>query len=180
MPGPTGSRQSLDLARGQRGQERLRHRRIHPRSADVLAGGQAFVRAQVIADIFPAAFVTSVHFVAASCAPGNAVQQKIAVTGRSSRLEAHVFSSVVLDNAADFLVDGPVDVGWVPVPHDDPPVLDGKRHFPERAAVTGDAAGTGPAVDESPGISGASSKWDTTSLSLERYRGRRSGLGRLQ
>ena len=74
--------------------------------------------------------------------------------GGSSRLEAHVFGSVVLDNAADFFVGGPVDVGWIPVPHDDPPILDGQRHFPGRAALTGDVAGTRPPVDESPGISG--------------------------
>src|SRR5206468_11966338 len=79
---------------------------------------------------------------------------EIAVTGGSSRLEAHVFSSVVLDNAADFFVGGPVDVGRVPVPHDDPPILNGKRHFPGRATLTGDVAGTSPPVDESPGISG--------------------------
>src|SRR4051812_33442192 len=106
MPGPAGSRQSLDLGRCERNQERIRHRRIYLRGANVLAGGQAFMRAQVIADILPAAFVTSVHFMAASCAPGDAVQQKIAVTGGSSRLEAHVLSSVVLDNAADFFVGG--------------------------------------------------------------------------
>ena len=82
------------------------------------------------------------------------MQQKIAVTGAPSRLEAHVFGSVVLDDAADFFVGGPVDVGWIPVPHDDPPLLDGKRHFPGRAALTGDVAGTRPPVDESPGISG--------------------------
>ena len=62
------------------------------------------MRAQVIADIFPAAFVTNVHFVAASCAPSNAVQQKIPVTRSSSRFEAHVFGSVVLDDAADFFI----------------------------------------------------------------------------
>src|SRR4051794_17267231 len=115
---------------------------------------EALMRAQVIADIFPAAFITSVHFVAALCAPGDAVQQKIAVTGRSSRFEAHVFSSIVLDNAADFFIAGPVDVGWIPVPHDDPPLLEGKGHFPGRAALTDDVAGTSPPVDETPGIGG--------------------------
>src|SRR3954464_9839320 len=90
----------------------------------------------------------------AAGAPSDAVQQKSAVTGRSSRLEAHVFSSIVLDNAADFFIAGPVDVGWIPVPHDDPPLIEGKGHFPGRAALTGDVAGTRPPVDESPGISG--------------------------
>src|SRR3954451_3725944 len=91
---------------------------------------------------------------AALSAPGDAVQQKIAVTGAPSRLEAHVFGSAVFGNAADFFGGGPVDVGWIPVPHDDLPILDRPRHFPGRAALTGDIAGTRPPVDESPGISG--------------------------
>ena len=94
--GSAGPRQRIKLGRRQGGQERLRHGRIDARSADVLAGRQALMGAEMVADILPATLVADVHLMAASRAPGDAMQQKLAVARRASGLGAHVFGPVVL------------------------------------------------------------------------------------
>ena len=50
---------------------------------------------------------------AAACAPGDAVQQKIAIAGSSSCLRAHVFGPIVPYDVADCFESRPVDVGGI-------------------------------------------------------------------
>ena len=66
------------------------------------------------------------------------MQQKIAIARRASGFGAHVFGPVVSYDGADFFIGRPVDVGGIPVLHDDPPFLDRPRRFCPRRAFAGD------------------------------------------
>ncbi len=122
-------RQRIKLGRRQGCQEGIRHSCVYVCGADVLAGRQALVGAQMVTYILPAALVADVHLVTAPRAPGDAVQQKIAVAGSASRLVAHVFGPIVSYDAADHFVGQPVDVGRIPALHDNSPFLDWPRRF---------------------------------------------------
>nr|WP_294509843.1 hypothetical protein [uncultured Rhodopila sp.] len=122
-------RQSIELSRRQGRQEGIRHNRVYASGTDILAGRQTLVGVQMIAYILSAALVADVHLVAASRAPGNAVQQKIAVARSASCLGTHVFGPVVFYYATDHFISRPVDVGWIPTLHDNPSFLDWPWHF---------------------------------------------------
>ena len=81
----------------------------------MLIGRQAFAGAEMIAHILSAALVANVHFVPASRAPDDAVQQKIAVARRASGFGAHVFCPIVSCDGADLFIGRPVDVGGIPI-----------------------------------------------------------------
>src|SRR6201999_1636653 len=104
---------------------------------------QALMGAQMIAHILPAAFVADIHFVAASCAPGDAVQQKFALARSPSRLRAHVFGSVVFYDAADVLIGRPVDIRRIAVLHDDPPFSERTRYLCRQYAFARDRTDAG-------------------------------------
>src|SRR4051794_41931516 len=110
--------------------------------------------AKMIADVLPAALVTDVHFVPASCAPNNAVQQKIAVAGSSSRLGTHIFGSIVSDNTANFFIDRPVDVRRIPILHDDPPFLDRPLGFSRRTNSRRRRPRAGPSENQPASVGG--------------------------
>src|SRR5260370_18556115 len=78
--------------------------------ADVLAGWLACLGTQVIAYILAAALVADVHLMATSCAPGDAVEQKLAIARRASGFDAHVFGSVISDDGSDFFINWPADL----------------------------------------------------------------------
>lgn len=108
----------------------------------------------MIAHILSATFVANVHLVAAPPAPDDAMQQKLAVAGSTSRLDAHVFGSVVSHDVTDILMGWPVDVRRIPVLHDDPPFIDRPRHLCRRTAFARGGTGPGSSIDEGTGISG--------------------------
>src|SRR5580692_5009431 len=120
----------------------------------MLAGWQSLMTPQMIADILSAALVANVHLVTASSAPGDAVQQKFAVSRCSSRLRAHVFGSVVSDNTPDLFKGRPIDVSRISILHDEPPFLHWPRGFCRRYALTRNLAHPGSAIDECAGIGG--------------------------
>src|SRR5258705_6535460 len=62
-------RQRIELSWRQGRQEGIRHNSVYARGADVLAGRQALVRAQMVTYILPAALVADVHLVTAPPAP---------------------------------------------------------------------------------------------------------------
>ena len=128
--GSVGPRQRIKLGWRQRRQECVCHGCVDTRSADVLAGRQPFVGVEMIAHILPTAFVADVHLVPASRTPCDAVQQKIAVARRSSGFDAHVFGPVVSYDVADFFIGRPVDIGGIPILHDNPPILNRAWRFP--------------------------------------------------
>ena len=115
---------------------------------------QSLMRPQMIADILSAALVANVHFVTASGAPRDAVQQKFAVSRCSSCLRAHVFGSVVSDNTSDLFIGRPIDVSWISILHDEPPFLHWPRGFCRRQALAHNLAHPGSAIDECAGIGG--------------------------
>src|SRR5258708_28376872 len=90
--------------------------------ADVLAGWLTFLGTQVIAYILAAALVADVHLMATSCAPGDAVEQKLAIARRASGFDAHVFGSVISDDGSDFFINWPVAIGGVSHFYDEPPL----------------------------------------------------------
>src|ERR1051325_3818083 len=102
----------------------------------------------MIAHILSTTLVADIHFVAASPAPGDAMQQKIAVAGSASRLGTHVFGPVVSDDAADHFISRPVDVGGIAVLYDNPPFLDRPRRFRPRPTLTSESPHAGAAIDE--------------------------------
>lgn len=105
-------------------------------------------------NLLAATFVTSVHFVTATPTPGDAMQQKFAVAGSTSRMDAHVFGSVVSHDGPDLLIGWPVDVRRIPVLHDDPPFIDRPRYFCRRTAFVHGGTEPGSSIDEGTGISG--------------------------
>ena len=78
--------------------------------------GKPSLGAQMVTYILPAALIADVHLVTAPRAPGDAVQQKIAVAGCAPRLVAHVFRPIVSYDAADHFVGRPVTDGPVQPP----------------------------------------------------------------
>jgi hypothetical protein len=121
--------QRIKLGRRQGRQEGVRHNRVYACGADVLAGPQALIGAQMVAYILSPALVADIHLMTAPRAPGDAVQQKIAVAGSASRLGAHVFGPVILYDVANHFISRPVNVGGISVLHDNPPFLDRPRRF---------------------------------------------------
>src|SRR3974390_474077 len=95
--------------------------------ADVLAGWLTFLGTQMIAYILAAALVADVHLMTTSCAPGNAVEQELAIARRASGFDAHVFGSGISNDGSDFFIDRPVDIGWISIFNDDPPLLHWSR-----------------------------------------------------
>lgn len=100
----TSLRQGIKLSWRQRGQECVDDDGVDGRRRDMLAGRQSFGRAQMIADMCAATLVTDIHLMSATRAPGDAMQQEIAVARCASGLGAHVFSPVVLKGGSDFFI----------------------------------------------------------------------------
>ena len=149
-------RQSIEFRRDHGGQKRLRDSRVHARSGNVPAHLQTLMGAEMIAHILPASFVADVHLVTAACAPGDAVQQKIAFTGSSSCLRAQVFGPIVPDDVADCYKSRPVDVGGIPILHDDAPFLDRPGDLSRRQRFNSGGSKPSPSIDKSTRVGGVS------------------------
>src|SRR5262249_23457656 len=115
--------------------ERLHDRGVDAWSADVLACWQTLMRAQVIADVLGASFVADVHLVTASPAPCDPLQQKFAFSRGTPGLFAHVFGSVIADDASDLLVSLPINIRRIAILDDNPPLVDRSRRLGRRSSV---------------------------------------------
>lgn len=108
----------------------------------------------MIANILPAAFVADEHFMSASPAPGDAVQEEFAVARRTSGLDAHIFGSVVSYLSADFFIGRPINVGGISVFHENAPLVYRPPRFGFRSAFANWRVHAGPPIDEGAGIGG--------------------------
>src|SRR6266404_8576387 len=122
--------------------------------ADVLAGWLAFLGTQVIAYILAAALVADVHLMATSCAPGDAVEQKLAIARRASGFDAHVFGSVISDDGSDFFINWPVDIGGISIFDDDPPLLNRPRSLLWQGTLPLRRLEAGSSIDEGARVCG--------------------------
>jgi hypothetical protein len=91
--GSATPRQRIMLGRRQGCQKGIRHNRVYARCTDILTGRQALIGAKMVANILPAALVADVHLITAACAPGDSVQQKIAVAGSQNHAPRQGFHS---------------------------------------------------------------------------------------
>src|SRR3954452_14085080 len=89
----------------------------------MLAHRSRALSVQMIAHVFAAALIAHEHLVSAPAAPDDAVQQHVAVARGSPGLVAHVFGSIVAEDATDLLVCGPIDIGRTTILHDEAPLL---------------------------------------------------------
>src|SRR5262245_63465187 len=109
------------------------------------------MRAQVIADVLGTSLVADVHLVTAPSAPRDPLQQQFAIARSAPGLVAHVFGSVVADDASDLLVGVPIDIGRIAVLDDEPPLVDRSRCL-RRCSSVSRFPQSGSSVDKRSGI----------------------------
>src|SRR4051794_14149122 len=120
----------------------------------MLAHRSRALSVQMIAHVFAAALVAHEHLVSAPAAPDDAVQQHVAVARGSPGLVAHVFGSIVAEDATDLLVCGPIDIGRITILHDEAPLLHRPRSLHRSTGSACNRASLPTPIDEGAGISG--------------------------